>query len=332
MSNNGFWGGAMKFLLRILPAAALLLAPLASEAQSYPAKPIRLHVTCPAACLPDLLARAIGQSLQESWGQPIVIENRAGANGNISMEACAKSPGDGYSICLPAGVLMSINPFAYDKLPFDPLELVPIILLGNLDQAIAVHASVPARTMKELVALARAKPGTITWASLGVGSTAHLYLEWMRVKTGADMVHVPYKGSPQAMQAITVGEVNALALTPGVFAPQVAAGKLRVIAVVTGAKRLASMPNVPTLSEQGFDLDFRNWMSFYGPKGTPPDVVRKWNADVNKLLANKAFTDKHFIPLSVTPAGGTPEDMAALARSSRTQGEELVRISKLKFE
>jgi len=322
----------MKCLPRILTTAALLLSPFAVHSQSYPAKPIRLHVTCPAACLPDLLARAIGAQLQESWGQPIVIDNRAGANGNISMEACAKSPGDGYSICLPAGVIMSINPFAYDKLPFDPLELVPIILLGNLDQAIAVHVSVPARDMKELVALAKAKPGTVTWASLGVGSTAHLYLEWMRVKTGADMVHVPYRGSPQAMQAITVGEVNALALTPGVFAPQAAAGKLRVIAVVTGSKRLASMPDVPTLSEQGFDLDFRNWMSFYGPKGTPPDVVRKWNTDVNRLIANKAFTDKNFIPLSVTPAGGTPEDMAALARSSRAAGEELVRISKLKFE
>ncbi|MFM9966859.1 MAG: Bug family tripartite tricarboxylate transporter substrate binding protein [Burkholderiales bacterium] len=317
---------------RLIGAAAFfLLAPIA-QSQSYPAKPIRVHVTCPAACLPDLLARAIGAQLQESWGQPIVVDNRAGANGNISMEACTKSPGDGYSICVPAGVIMSINPFAYDKLPFDPLELVPIILLGNLDQAIAVHAAVPARNMKELVSLARAKPGGITWASLGVGSTAHLYLEWLRVKTGADMVHVPYKGSPQAMQAITVGEVQALALTPGVFAPQVAAGKLRVIAVITGSKRLASMPDVPTLSEQGFDLDFRNWMSFYGPKGTPVEVVRKWNGEVNKLLANKAFTDKHFIPLSVTPAGGTPEDMAALAKSSRAAGEELVRISKLRFE
>ncbi|MSQ52307.1 MAG: tripartite tricarboxylate transporter substrate binding protein [Betaproteobacteria bacterium] len=318
--------------LKLLSAVSVLFAAGLAQAQSYPAKPIRVHVTCPAACLPDLLARAIGAQLQESWGQPVIIDNRAGANGNISMEACAKSAGDGYSICLPAGVIMSINPFAYEKLAYDPLELVPIILLGNLDQAIAVHASVPARNMKELVALARAKAGSITWASLGVGSTAHLYLEWMRVKTGVEMVHVPYKGSPQAMQAITVGEVQALALTPGVFAPQVAAGKLRVIAVVTGSKRLATMPDVPTLSEQGFDLDFCNWMSFYGPKGTPAEVVRKWNGDVNRLLANKAFTDKNFIPLSVTPAGGTPEDMAAVAKSSRAAGEELVRISKLKFE
>ncbi len=319
--------------LRVLAVfAAMLLAPLAALPQSYPAKPVRLHVSCPASCLPDLLARAIGQQLQESWGQPIVIDNRAGANGNISMEACSKSAGDGYSICLPSGVLMSINPFAYEKLPFASLEMVPIIHLGNLDQAIAVHASVPSGSMKELLALAGAKPGSINWGSLGVGSTAHLYLEWFRVKTGVNMVHVPYKGSPQAMQALSVGEVQVTALTPGLFAPQVAAGKLRIIGVVTGAKRIAALPDVPTLSEQGFDLDFRNWMSFYGPKGTPGEVVRRWNTDVNKLLADRAFTQKYFLPLSVTPAGGTPEDMAALAKASRMAGEELVRISKLRFE
>lgn len=321
-----------QFFCLAIAAAGIAMSAAPAQSQSYPAKPIRVHVTCPAACLPDLLARSIGQQLQDAWGQTIIVDNRAGANGNISMEACAKSPGDGYSICVPAGVIMSINPFAYDKLPFDPLELVPIILLGNLDQAIAVHSSVPARNMTELIALAKAKPGSVNWASLGVGSTSHLYLEWMRVKAGADMVHVPYKGSPQAMQAIVAGEVQVLALTPGIFTPHMAAGKLRVLAVITGSKRLAAMPDVPTLSEQGFDLDFRNWMSFYGPKGTPAEVVRKWNGEVNKLLANKAFTDKNFIPLSVTPAGGTPEEMAAVARVSRVAGEELVRISKLRFE
>lgn len=301
-------------------------------AQAYPTRPIRMIITCPAACLPDILGRAINQSLSQTFGQPIIIENRAGANGNIAMEACAKAAPDGYTLCMPANVILSLNPFAYEKLPFEPQELVSIVHVGNLDQAIAVHTSLPVRNIRELLDFARAKPGSLTWASLGSGSTAHLYLEWLSAKTGAQFLHVPYKGSPQALQALAAGEVMLTTLTPGVFTPLVASGKVRVIAVVSGDKRSPLMPDVPTLAEQGYDLDFRNWFALYFPKGTPAEPVRRWNMEVNKLLADRAFTDKYFVPISVTPTGGTPAELATIARSSRQRGEELARIAKLKFE
>jgi tripartite-type tricarboxylate transporter receptor subunit TctC len=202
------------------------------------------------ASLPDVLARAINAPVSQSLGQPVVVENRAGANGNIAMEACAKAAPDGYTLCMPTGVIMSLNPFAYDRLPFDPLELVPVIHIGNFDQAIVVNASLPARSVRELLDLAKSKPGALNWASLGIGSTAHLYLEWIRVKTGAEFVHIPYAGSPQAVQAMLAGEAQVSTLTPGVVGPHVASGKMRVIAVVSGAKRSPFMPDVPTLTER----------------------------------------------------------------------------------
>jgi tripartite-type tricarboxylate transporter receptor subunit TctC len=318
----------------VLEAGLIACLALFSEvqAQGYPTKPIRMIITCPPGCLPDILGRAMNQSLSQTFGKPIVVDNRSGANGNIAMENCAKSPPDGYTLCMPANVIMSLNPFAYDKIPFEPLELVPIVHLCNLDQAIAVHVSVPARNVRELVELSRAQPGKVTFASLGIGSTAHLYLEWLNIKSGAQFVHVPYKGSPQAMQALVAGEVMATALTPGIFSPLVASNKVRVIGVVSGEKRSPVMPDVPTLAEQGYALDFRNWFALYFPKDTPTEPVQRWNTEVNKLLADRAFTDKYFVPNSVTPTGGTPAELAAIARVSRQQGEELVKLAKLRLE
>ncbi|OGA74879.1 MAG: hypothetical protein A3G27_19050 [Betaproteobacteria bacterium RIFCSPLOWO2_12_FULL_66_14] len=305
---------------------------LSAQAQTYPNKPVRMIISCPAGCLPDILGRAINQSVSQAFGQPVVVDNRAGANGNIAMDLCTKSPADGYTICMVSNVAMSLNPFAYAKLPFDPQGLVPVVHVSNLDQAIAVHPSVPVKNVRELLKLARSKPGTVTWASLGSGSTSHLYLEWMSAKTGARFLHVPYKGSPQAMTALTANEVMLTVLTPGLFKPHVDAGKVRVIGVVSGDKRSPLLPDVPTLDEQGFDLDFRNWFALYFPKGTPAEPVQRWNSEVNKVLADKAFTNKYFIPSGVTPTGGTPEQLAAIAKRSRQTGAELAKMAKLRFD
>ena len=321
--------------LEILLRAGMLVCSLflgAAQAQPYPSKPVRMIITCPPGCAPDILGRAINQPVSQVFGQPVVVDNRAGANGNVGVEACAKAAPDGYTLCMPANVIMSLNPFAYAHLTFDPQEMVPIIHLGNLDQAIAVNASVPARNVRELVELARAKPDAVTWASLGTGSTAHLYLEWLSAKTGAKFLHVPYKGSPQAMQALAAGEVMVTTLTPRIFAPLVASNRARVLAVVSGDKRSPLMPEVPSFAEQGYELDFRNWFALYFPKDTPAEPVRRWNTEVNKLIADRAFAEKYFHSASITPTGGTPADLAAIAKASRQAGAELVRISKLKFE
>src|SRR3954462_8917704 len=181
----------MKKLALRSVAMMALVAPVFAQSQ-YPSKPIRMVIPFQAGGLNDSAGRAINQSLSQLWNQPIVIENRVGANGNIGMEACAKSAPDGYTVCFPTGVVMSLNPFAYSKLPFEPLEMVPVIHVGTLDQVITVSTTVPVKSVRELVEYGKANPGKLSWASLGMGSTAHLYMEWLQARTGAQFTHVPY--------------------------------------------------------------------------------------------------------------------------------------------
>lgn len=304
----------------------------ATQPSAYPTRPVRLFVPFPAGTVPDILIRAVTQPLSQTWGKPIVVENRAGANGNIGMEACAKAAPDGYTICLPTGVIMSLNPYAYSRMPYDPLELIPVVHIGTLDQAIAVNASVPVNTVRELVDYAKARPGTLSWGSLGMGSTAHLYMEWLHAKTGASFVHVPYKGSNEVVYAVSSGELQVLTLTPSLVVPQMKSGKVKVLAVVSGKKRLAAMPDVPTLAEAGYELDFRNWIALYFPRATPNEAVRAWNLEVNRIMADARFVEKFFVPQSVTPAGGTPEDLSLFARLNRQTAAELAKIANLKFD
>jgi tripartite-type tricarboxylate transporter receptor subunit TctC len=289
-------------------------------------------VPFPPGGVNDNAARALSGVLGPAWGQAIVVENRAGANGNIGMEACARAPADGYTICFPTGVIMSLNPFAYSKMPFDPLELVPVVHVGVLDQAITVNAGLPVNDIRELVELGRAKPNSISWASLGMGSTAHLYMEWLQARTGARFVHVPYKGSPQLLQAVLGGEVNVSTNTPGVVSPGVKAGKLKVLAVVSGQKRSPLMPDVRTFAEQGYDLDFRNWLGLFFQRGVPGEIVRRWNAEANKLLGDARFVEKYFYPMAVTATGGTPEELAAFLKLNRATAAELAKIANLKLD
>ena len=314
-------------------AAAMLAAPGLALAQAYPAKPIRMIVPFPPGGVNDNAARAIGQSLGQLWGQPIVVENRAGANGNIGMEACAKSAPDGYTMCFPTGVILALNPFAYSKMPFEPLELVPVIHVGTLDQALVVNASVPVNNVRELVEYGKAHPNTLSFASLGVGSTAHLYSEWFHARTGASFIHVPYKGSPQLIQAVAAGEVHLSTNTPAVVLPFIKAGKLRLLGVVSEkSNRSPLFPDVPTLSEQGYELDFRNWLALYLPAGTPGEIARRWNTEVNRLLADKAWVDRFIASQAVTATGGTPEFLVAYLKANRESARELVKIANLRLD
>jgi tripartite-type tricarboxylate transporter receptor subunit TctC len=326
------------FIATLLIAVGLVNASTASaqnvaaQSMAYPIRSVRLFVPFPAGTVPDILIRAVTQPLSQTWGRAIVVENRAGANGNIGMDACAKSAPDGYTICLPTGVIMSLNPYAYARMPYDPLDLVPVVHIGTLDQAIAVNASVPVNTVRELVEYAKARPGTLSWGSLGMGSTAHLYMEWLHARTGASFVHVPYKGSNEVVYAVSSGELQVLTLTPSLVVPQMKSGKVKVLAVVSGKKRLAAMPEVPTLAEAGYELDFRNWIALYFPRGAPTEAVRAWNVEVNRIMADARFVEKFFLPQSVTPAGGTPDDLSAFARANRQTAAELAKIANLKFD
>jgi tripartite-type tricarboxylate transporter receptor subunit TctC len=316
----------------VLLAFCALAASPALHAQAYPTKPIRFLVPLPAGSLTDLVGRAIAQPLAESWGQAIVVDNRAGANGTIGMEACARSTPDGYTICMPDGNIMTLNPYAYTRLPYDPLEFVPVIHVAELEQSIVVKAALPINTMKDLVDYARANPGKVSWGSAGAGSTMHLYLEWLQTKTGLQFNHVPYKGPAELLRAMAAGEVEVTNLTTGTIAPFVRSGKLRMIAVVTGKQRSQFAGDTPTLASQGYELDFRNWLLLVYPRGVAQEFVRRWNADVNKLLSDKAFLDRVMLPSALTPTGGTPQELAAILEQKRKVAADLAKMANLKYD
>jgi tripartite-type tricarboxylate transporter receptor subunit TctC len=318
-------------LARLLLSAYCVLAAASVFAQ-YPSKPIRMIVPFGAGGFNDVAGRAIGQHLSQLWGQPVLVENRVGANGNIGMEACARSAPDGHTICFPTGVVISLNPYAYSKLPFDPQELVPVIHVGIIDQVVTVSTSVPVKSIRELIEYGRANPGKLGWASLGMGSSAHLYMEWFHAKTGARFTHVPYKTSSQLLQEVLSGEMQISTSTPSTVGPQVKAGKLRALAVVTGKGGSPYLPGVPTLASEGYDLDWRNWLALYFPKGTPREIAQRWNVEVSKLVGDPKWEEKILAPISITAVGGSPEDLVAFMRRNRETAAELVKIASLRLD
>jgi tripartite-type tricarboxylate transporter receptor subunit TctC len=315
-------------------AVALACAVVSTaHAQSYPSKPVRMIVSSNPGGVTDTTARALANGIAPVLGQPIVVENRGGANGNIGGEVCAKAAPDGYNVCLLNGVAITFNPFAYAKMPFDvDRDLSPVVHIGFLDIALVVHTSLPVTNIRELVDLAKQKPGALNWGSMGLGSNAHMYQVWLESKTGARFTHVPYKSSPALFVASTSGEVQVTTNTPGTVQQHVKAGKLRIIGVVTTQGRSPLAPDVPTLKEQGYELDFRNWNGVFFQKAAPEEVKRRWNTEVNRLVADTTFTEKFFAPMAVTPQGGTPEWFAGFIKADKATAAELVKLADLKLQ
>ena len=318
-------------LLRTLLAALLSLGALAPQvfAQPYPSKPIRVLIPSDAATPPDILMRAMAPALQQSLGQPFVIENRAGANGIIGMEAVAKSPADGYTICITPGAPVSLNPYFYTKLPYEPLkDLAPVINVGVIAASILVSASTPVKSMKELVDTLKAKPQSLSWATWGPGSFSDLYRAWAENALGVQFLEVPYKTPNQAFNAVLTGESHVMLNASGLLPAHVQAGKIRAIATI-GPARYKTLPDVPSFAELGYDLDFRGWVGVFAPAGTPREVVNKLNAEFNKVIAQPAFIEKYFVPASVELRGGTPEQFATFLKADRELAGKLVKLTKV---
>lgn len=322
----------LKAFTGALLAAAAFANASTAFAQAYPIKPLRLLVPLPAGSLTDRMARILAQPVSQAWGQPIVIDNRGGANGNLGMDVCARAGSDGYTVCMPDGNIMTLNPYAYVKLTYEPLDFVPVVHIAELEQGIVVQASLPVRNMKELIEYAKARPGQVTWGSAGNGSTMHLYMEWLHTKTGVRFNHIPYKGPAELNQAMIAGQVEASNLTTGTTAPFVKAGKLRLIAVVTGEQRSVFAGDTPSFASQGFELDFRNWLLLVAPKGVNNDIVRKWNLEINKAVKDSALIGKVTAAESITFTGGTPEELSAILEKKRKVGAELAKLANLKYE
>jgi len=300
-------------------------------AQAYPAKTIRFIVPWPPGGGADIMSRLINQPLGDVLGQQVVIDNRGGAAGNIGAELAAKSPPDGYTIVFAYSGTHSINPHIYRKMPFKDSDLAPIIQLASVPQIVVVHPSLPVKSVKELIGIIKARPGQLTYASSGNGAINHLAGELFKLKTGSQIIHVPYKGGGPAAVALLSGEVGMIFGEPASMIGFLKTGKLRALAVTSG-KRALSLPELPTMAEAGVaDYDVTSWNGILAPAATPREIVGRLNAELNKIISAPAMRDR-MIGLGYEPVGGTPEDFAKFIQSELAKWAPVVKAANVRID
>jgi len=306
-------------------------AAFAQGAASYPGKPIRIVVPFPPGAFNDTLGRLLAQHLQEKWGQPALVENKPGAGSLVGTEFAARSTGDGYTlliVALPFSVLQSLHPRANLDVTRD---FVPIIQAGATPNVLVVNPNLPAQSVQDLIRIAKAKPGSIAYASSGSGSSNHLSMEMFKTMTGTDLVHVPYKGSAPAMTDLIAGQVHAYFDNAPNALPHIRAGKLRALAV-TSATRWSVAPDLPTVAESGVPgYELTAWFGVVAPAGTPADIVAKLNAEAERFLA-LPDTRGRFEKAGVDPVGGSAERFGAHVRTEVAKWAKVVRDSGAKVE
>lgn len=308
-----------------LTVAAGVLAAGAAAAQGFPNRPIRLISPYPPGGANDLLARIIAPRLGESLGQQVVVENRAGATGNIGAELVARAPADGHTLLMGQAGNLTINISLMAKMPFDPVrDFAPITLVAATPNVLVVHPSLPVRTVKDLIALSKASPGQINYATSGIGSPGHLAAELLNKSAGIQLVHIPYKGAAPALMDVVAGNAHLYFTSAMSAQPFVPAGRLRMVAVAS-AKRSPSLPNVPTVAEAGFpDFDVSSWWGVVAPAGTPREVITRLHGEILRVIG---------LPETRTKIGeqgadivtSTPEQFAAYIRGETAKWARLIR-------
>jgi tripartite-type tricarboxylate transporter receptor subunit TctC len=319
----------MKFLATVL----LLLAGFAAHAQSWPSKPVRLVVAYPPGGGIDVMARQIAEKLTTQWKQPVVVENRPGANTIVATEAVAKAAPDGYTLLMTTDATFSINPHLYAKLPFDTQrDFIPVTMLVLLQQLLVAHPSMPFNTLNELIKAAKAKPGSINYASYGSGSQPHLAGEMLKYKAGIDLVHVPYKGISLAVPAVMAGEVQ---LTFSGIASSIGplkAGRIKAIAI-GGRQRSPLLPEVPTFAELGYpEVETHAWFGLFLPANSPQSVVQKIFVDVKASLDDPEFRQKQLIDKGYEVVGSSPDEFVSYMKKDLENRGRAVKISGAKAE
>ena len=322
----------MKIATKLALTMMLGMATLNAHAQTYPAKPVRFIVPFPPGGPTDIMGRLAAQRLTEAWGVQVVADNRAGAGGNIGSELCAKSPPDGYTICMMT-VAQSISPSIYPKLGFDPLkDFAPVTLMATLPSLLMVHPSLPVKNVKELVALAKAKPATLTYASTGNGTSPHMLMEMFKwMAGGINLVHVPYKGASPAMIDQISGQIDVAFSTAIAALPFVQQGKVRAIAVST-KDRFAPLPDLPTVEQGGIKgYDGSSWQGVVMPANTPRDMIAKANAELVKMLKSPDMKEKILLQGGIA-IGNSPDEFAAYMNSEIDKWAKVAKAANVRVE
>jgi tripartite-type tricarboxylate transporter receptor subunit TctC len=331
MDMNRTWH---RIEIALLALAVLGAAPLAhaQAVPAYPTKSIRLVVPFPAGGATDILARAVAQKLTDAWGQAVVVDNRPGAAGNIGSELVARSAPDGYTLEMGTVGTHAINPSLYAKMPYDHVkDFAPVILVAGVPNVLVVNPAVPANSVQELIAYAKANPGKLNFASSGSGTSIHLSGELFKVMAGVQMTHVPYKGSAPALQDLLGGQVQLMFDNLPPSLPQIKGGKLRALGV-TSAARSPALPEVPTIAESGLPgFEASSWFGILAPAGTPPTIIAKVNGEIAKWLATPEAKEK-LIGIGANAAGGSPEDFARHIQMETAKWAKVVKDSGAKVD
>ncbi|MFC6279866.1 MULTISPECIES: Bug family tripartite tricarboxylate transporter substrate binding protein [Polaromonas] len=317
-----------------IAAAFCCLLPLAAVSQAYPQRPVKIVVPYAPGGGVDVMARMLADRLQQKWGKPVIVENKVGASTIIGAVAVAKAASDGHTLLLTSESTITSNPYLFEKLPYDPIrELLPVSQLVSLPQMVVAHPSVTASTLDELVALAKAKPNELNYASYGSGSLPHLLFEGLKARTGAQMTQVPYKGITPAVSAVLAGEAQLTLAGASLTQGYISAGKLKPIAVAR-QERLAEFPQVPTLREAGFaDIDpHESWFGLFVTGGTSSTIVQKIYRDVAEVGADAVFRERYVLARGLDPVFSSPEEFAKFIQADMRQKARLIRISGAKAE
>ena len=322
--------GTRRALFLALTASALIAASVPASAQQYPSKPVRMIAPFAPGGGTDFIARLMAQKLTEAFGHQVIVENRPGAGATIGTEAGVKSPPDGYTLTMVAASY-SVNPSLY-KLNFDPInDITPIIQIAKGPFLVVVHPSMPVKNAKDLIAIAKAKPGEINYATSGQGSIVHMATELFAMMAGIKMNHIPYKGTGPALTDTMAGNTTLLFGSIAATLPLTKGGRLRPIAVTT-AKRIPALPNIPTIDESGVKgYDVTNWHGLIGPKGLPRPIVDRVNGEMNKVIKQKDMIEKLEAD-GVSPVGGTPEDFMKTIQREIPQWKKVAAQAKVKVE
>lgn len=311
--------------------ALLVIAAGAAGAQNYPVKPVRFIVPFPPGGPTDILGRVVATRLAETWAVPVVPDNRPGAGGNIGTEQCARAPADGYTVCM-LSIAQTISPSIYSKLAFDPVrDLAHVTLLATLPSLLVVHPSLPVRSVKELIALARARSGALSYASGGTGTSTQLLMEWLKLEAGLNIVHVPYKGSGPALVDQVSGQIEVAFTTIIAVLPHVQSGRLRAVAVST-RERFPTLPAVPTVAESGIKgFDGGSWQGIVMPAGSPRDAISRTSHDLTNLLRSPDIRDRILAMGGIT-LGNTPEEFSAFVQAEVGKWAKVVRAAGIRAE